>query len=103
MLTELTSLQKSAAQLPAHAQAGLHGLSDRVGVVATDVNNIVRSEAPVSEKLSKLREAVEQQVQPLLAGASAKVNNALNAVRGKTEETAEKANGTANGMANGSH
>ena len=71
MLSELHSLQASAAALPAQAQASLHGLSERVGTVIGEVTGILRSEAPVSEKLAQLRVAVEQQVQPLLNTASA--------------------------------
>ncbi len=59
MLSELQTLQKSAAQLPSQAQAGFQGLSERVGAVAGEVNSILRSEGPISDKLGKLKEAVE--------------------------------------------
>lgn len=106
MLTELAHLQASAAALPAQAQASLGGLTERVGVVIGDVKAVLSSDAPVADKLSKLRVAVEQQVQPLLAGATARVQGAVSAVRAKAEEVTKSSpkaatNGTANGTANG--
>ena len=69
--------------------------------VSITVNSILRSEGPISDKLGKLKEAVEHQVQPLLASASSTVNSALKAVRGKVEDEKDKPNGTANGTSNG--
>lgn len=101
MLSELQTLQKSAAQLPSQAQAGFQGLSERVGTVAGEVNSILRSEGPISDKLGKLKEAVEHQVQPLLASASSTVNSALSAVRGKVEDAKPNSDGAVNGSSNG--
>lgn len=101
MLSELQTLQKSAAQLPSQAQAGFQGLSERVGAVAGEVNSILRSEGPISDKLGKLKEAVEHQVQPLLASASSTVNNAMKAVRGKVDDAKTTSEGSVNGTANG--
>lgn len=100
MLTELAHLQASAADLPSHAQASLGGLTERVGVVIGDVKGVLASDAPVADKLGRLRVAIEQQVQPLLAGATARVQGAVSAVRAKAEEVTKsspKLNGTANG------
>lgn len=93
MLAELAQLQASAAALPAHAQAGLHGLSDHVGVAITEMRGVLRGDAPVKDKLAQLVQIVEQQVQPLLESASATVNGALKSVRGKGEETRGNAEG----------
>lgn len=100
MLTELHHLQTSAAQLPAQAQASLGGLTERVGTVIGDIKEVVAADAPVSDKLTRLREAVEHQVQPLLAGASARVQEVVGAVRAKTTKSAPgspEPNGVANG------
>lgn len=96
MLAELHSLQTSAAGLPAHAQASLHNLSERVGTVIGEVSGVLRSEAPVSEKLAKLRVTIEHQVQPLLDTATATAYEAMKAVRGE-----KPANGTVESVANG--
>ena len=114
MLTELHNIQKSAAQLPAHAQQSLHGLSERVSSVIGDVTAVIREDAPVSDKLGRLREAIEHQVQPLLETATATVHGAVKNIRGKTEAATEAAsdkvtgngaasvNGDTSGNANGS-
>ncbi|KAH8108779.1 hypothetical protein DFH11DRAFT_1631296 [Phellopilus nigrolimitatus] len=81
MLSELHSLQASAAALPAHAQTSLSGLSERVGTVIGQVKDTLRADAPVAEKLGQLRVTIEQQVKPLLAGASARAQGVANAVR----------------------
>lgn len=94
MLTELHSIQASAAALPANAQASLHGLSERVGPVIAEVKLVFLSDASIADKLSQLRTTIEQQVQPLLEGATARIK----AVRGQTEVTS---NGTVSVNGNG--
>ncbi|THH03165.1 hypothetical protein EW145_g6478 [Phellinidium pouzarii] len=84
MLTELNNLQASAATLPATVQASLGGLTERVGGVIGEVKGVLSSEAPVADKLAQLRATVEQQVQPLLSGATARVHDAMSAVRTKS-------------------
>lgn len=114
MVSELHNIQKSASQLPAQAQQSLHGLSERVTSVIGDVTAVLREDAPVSEKLGKLREAIEHQVQPLLQSASATLHGAVKNIRGKVESSdgdkvedkatgngSAKANGNANGNVNG--
>ena len=100
MLAELHSLQASAAALPAAAQASLNGLSERLNPVIGEVKDVLKSDAPVKEKLTKLRATVEQQVQPILAGATAKVQGAVNAVRARTlsESSKPKSGSESNGI-----
>lgn len=84
MVAELHSLQSSAAALPAAAQASLNGLSERLNPVISEVTDVLKSDAPVKDKLARLRATVEHQVQPILAGATARVQGAVNAVRSRT-------------------
>jgi len=101
MLSELHTLQSSAAALPAHAQASLHNLSERIGTVIGEVSGVLRSDAPVSEKLAQLRITIEHQVQPLLASATDTAYEAMKSMQRKSEETADKATNGAQEVANG--
>ncbi|EJC97725.1 uncharacterized protein FOMMEDRAFT_115046 [Fomitiporia mediterranea MF3/22] len=91
MVGELHGLQTSASALPAQAQSSLGGLSERLGPVINEVKEILRSDAPVKEKLARLRQTVEQQIQPILANATARLQDAVKAVRSRAESV------TANG------
>ncbi|KAI5122615.1 hypothetical protein M0805_008705 [Coniferiporia weirii] len=84
MLAELHGLQKSAAALPAQAQTSLNGLAERIGAVIGEVREVLAADAPVADRLAQLRVTVEQQVQPLLSGATARVQDAVNAVRARS-------------------
>lgn len=103
MLAELAHLQTSAAALPAHAQASLGGLAERIAAVIADLTHVKnRSSHPESgtipdseSAVARLKEALEKQVHPLLAGATARVQGAVNAVVGTKSPTlaSESANG----------
>ena len=106
MLAELAHLQTSAAALPAHAQASLGGLAERIAAVIADLTRVKSSQSesgslPESDSsaVARLKEALEKQVHPLLAGATARVQGAVNAVVGsKSAPASETANGH-NGVA----
>ncbi|TDL25105.1 hypothetical protein BD410DRAFT_837351, partial [Rickenella mellea] len=102
MLLELHRLQASTAALPSHLQAQLSGLS----ASAKDLSAIMTSDAPLGEKITKLRNTVEERVTPLLEGAKEAVEGALKAVTGTTSEKTHEAkekmtNGIGNGNQNG--
>lgn len=86
MLAELHTLQASAAALPSQAQASLNDLSSRLGPVIAEVKDTLTADAPVADKLARLRLTVEQQVKPILAGATARVQGAVSSVRARAED-----------------
>jgi len=103
MLSELQKLQTSTAALPAHLQSSFSGLSDGVGQTIGELRSIItEADVPLNEKAKRLRSMVEDKVNPLLAGASVKVQEAIGYVQGSAGKKAgSMPNGTANG--NGVH
>ena len=79
MLTELHSLQASASALP--TTLGLSNLQEKLKPVIGEVKEVLKSEAPMKEKVGKLRMVVEESVKPVLESASARAQEAVSAVR----------------------
>ncbi|KAL5480784.1 hypothetical protein ACEPAI_9724 [Sanghuangporus weigelae] len=96
MLNELHSLQASAAALP--SALGLNNLQEKLAPVIGEVKDVLKSEAPVKEKVGKLRKVVEESVKPILEVATARVQGAVNAVRARTVEGADSAKSAVNGV-----
>lgn len=69
----------------------------------SDISSILTSSDPLQEKVHKVRDTVQQRVNPLLEATSARVQEILNSLRGKAaaEKPTAAANGSGNGTANG--
>jgi hypothetical protein len=60
----------------------------------TDISNILTSSDPLNEKVVKVRDTVQQRVNPLLAATSSRVQEILESLRGKAVSANEENSNT---------
>lgn len=106
MLTELKGIQAGAYQLPSQVQSSLKDVSDGLTTSIHDLSGILSSDAPLNEKAGKVKDTVQQKVQPLLDAATSRVQEILRAISSRGQEVKETAEDTVeektqNGSANG--
>lgn len=106
MLAELKKNQAGIYQLPSQVQSSLKDVSDGLTTSIHELSGIISSDAPLNEKASKVKDTVQQKVQPLLNAATARVQEILRAISSRGQEAKETAeekvkekpqNGSANG------
>ncbi|KAI0726526.1 lipid droplet-associated perilipin protein [Fomitopsis betulina] len=90
MLSELHQVRATTAALPAHAQAAFADISQQLSSTITDLTVILRSEEPVHVKVTKVKDTVQEHVQPILAAAAARAQEMLNVVRTRLVEKSEQ-------------
>jgi len=106
MLTELRKIQTSTYQLPSQVQSSLKDVSDGLTTSIHELSCIISSDAPLNEKAGKLKDTVQQKVQPLLDAATSRVQEILKVISSHGQEAKERAQekvqeSTQNGSANG--
>jgi hypothetical protein len=106
MLTELKKIQTSTYQLPSQVQSSLKDVSDGLTTSIHELSGILSSDAPINEKAGKVKDTVQQKVQPLLDAATSRVQEILKVISSRGQEAKdsvqEKAQeSTQNGSANG--
>jgi hypothetical protein len=106
MLAELKRIQAGTYKLPSQVQSSLKDVSDGLTTSIHDLSGILSSDAPLNEKAGKIKDTVQQKVQPLLDAATSRVQEILKAVSSRGQEAKETAEGkakekTQNGAANG--
>lgn len=106
MLTELKKIQTGTYQLPSQVQSSLKDVSDGLTTSIHELSGIISSDAPLHEKAGKLKDTVQQKVQPLLDAATSRVQEILKAISSRGQEAKERAQekvqeNTQNGSANG--
>lgn len=106
MLTELKRIQTSTYQLPSQVQSNLKDVSDGLTTSIHELSGIISSDAPLNEKAGKVKDTVQQKVQPLLDAATSRVQDILKVISSRGQEAGERAqekvqesrqNGSANG------
>lgn len=98
MLSELGKIQTSTSKLPSHVQASLKDVSDGLTVSIHELRGIASSDASFSEKAGKVKDAVQQRIEPLLNATTSRVQEILKVISSRGQEAKEKAqNGSANG------
>ena len=106
MLSELKRIQASTYQLPSQVQSSLKDVSDSLTTSIHELSGIISSDAPLNDKAGKIKDTVQQKVQPLLHAATSRVQEILRAVSSRGQEAKEAAeeevkDKTQNGSANG--
>jgi len=108
MLCELKKIQTSTYQLPSQVQSSLKDISDGLTTSIHELSSIISSDAPFNEKAGKVKETVQQKVQPLLDAATCRVQEILKVISSRGQEAKEAAeekvqengqNGSVNGHA----
>ena len=101
----LRILQQSTAALPTQLHASFNDVSSHLSTAINDISAILTSQDPLNEKVGKVRETVQQRVNPILEASSARIQEILNSLRGKAtaekEVATEQVNGQPNGASNG--
>lgn len=91
----LESHQASTANLPTAVQTSFQDISAGMNKTITDLSAILTSSDPIPDKVHRVRDTVQERVEPLLAASAARVQEILNTVLRKptvdkpTEETTE--------------
>jgi uncharacterized protein YoxC len=106
MLAELKKVQAGTYQLPSQVQNSLKDISDGLTTSIHELSGIISSDVPFNEKAGKVKDTVQQKVQPLLNAATSRVQEILKAVSSRGQEAKETAeekvkDKTQNGSANG--
>ena len=106
MLAELKRIQAGTYQLPSQVQSSLQDVSDGLTTSIHELSGILSSDVPLNEKPGKVKDIVQQKVQPLLDAATSRVQEILKAISSRSQEVKETAQeevmeGTQNGSANG--
>ena len=106
MLAELKKIQASTYQLPYQVQSSLRDVSEGLTTSIHELSGIVSSDAPLNERAGKVKDTVQQKVQPLLDAATCRVQEILKVISSRGQEAKETAgekvqenaqNGSANG------
>ena len=108
MLTELKKIQTSTYQLPSQVQSSLKDVSDGLTTSIHELSAIISSDHPLNEKAGKIKDTVQQKVQPLLDSATSRVQEILKVISSRGQEAKERAqdkvqDNTQNGSADGHH
>lgn len=93
MVTELKKIQTSTYQLPSQVQSSLKDVSDGLATSMHELSGIISSNAPLNEKAGKLKDTVQQKVQPLLDAATSRVQDILKVISSRGQEAKERAEG----------
>lgn len=91
MLTELKKVQASTYQLPAQVQCSLKDVSDGLTTSIHELSGIISSDAPFNEKAGKVKDTVQQKVQPLLDATTSRVQEILKVISSRGQEAKEAA------------
>lgn len=100
-LIPIRSTQASTSTLPATVQSSFHDISTHLSNTITELSGILTSPEPFPDRMHKVRDTVQERVQPLLEASAARVQEILDSLRGKAGEKVEQTQNAANGDANG--
>ena len=105
ILAELKKVQAGTRQLPSQVQTNLKDVSDGLTTSIHELTGVLSSDAPLNEKAGKVKDTVQQKIQPLLHAATTRVQEILNAISSRGQEAKGMAEGKVkeaqNGSANG--
>ena len=88
-------VQASTAALPGTLQTAFQDVSTNLSSTINELSGILTSPDPLPEKAGKVRETVQERVQPILDTATTRVQEILGALKARlSEEKKEVTNGT---------
>lgn len=93
--------QASTSSLPATVQSSFHDITAQISNTITELSTILTSPEPFPDRVHKVRETVQERVQPLLEASACRVQEILDSLRGKAAEKVEETQNATNGDANG--
>jgi len=67
IMHQLDKIQATAKALPAHVQANIQPIQERLQQTLSSLAAILKSDSPMSDKATQVRQTVQKEVQPLLS------------------------------------
>jgi phosphoglycerate-specific signal transduction histidine kinase len=91
MLADLQTVKQATASLPSNIQDGLQVLNRELGATIHDLSIVIGDqELATSDKIYKVRDTVQQRVQPLLDATTAKISEILEGLKAKKVDGKKK-------------
>ena len=100
MVQQLHQVQSSMAALPGQAQAQFEPVQQHIASTIHDLSDILKTDAPLNDKVSRVSLTVRESVTPVLDAAADAIRSVLQRAEATTQQAAQTAqNGSANGTA----
>lgn len=77
MVTELQKVQAATAALPTNLQASFKPVQEKISGTISELSDVIKSDVPVNEKVTKVRATVQDSVTPVLETAAARLQDAI--------------------------
>ena len=81
--------QAATAALPANLQASFKPVQEKISGAISDLSSVIKSDLPVNEKVTKVRETVQDHVTPGLEAAAAKLQDAIRSLTARGDAAKE--------------
>ncbi|KAF8493427.1 hypothetical protein F5888DRAFT_821854 [Russula emetica] len=89
MVSELQKIQAATAALPSNLQASFKPVQEGIASTISDLSNVIKSDLPVNEKVSKLRLTVQDHVTPVLENAAVRLQDAIRSLTARVDAAGE--------------
>jgi hypothetical protein len=89
MVSELQKIQAATAAFPANLQASFKPVQDGIASTISDLTDVIKSDLPVNEKVSKLALTVQDHVTPVLETAAVRLQDAMRSLTVRVDAAGE--------------
>lgn len=96
LVQQLHQVQGSMAALPGQAHAQFEPVQQHIGRTIHDLSDILKTDAPLNDKLTRVSSTVRESVTPVLDAAADAIRAVIQRAEGTAQQTAQTAqNGSA--------
>ncbi|KAH9172748.1 hypothetical protein EDB89DRAFT_2220058 [Lactarius sanguifluus] len=89
MVTELQKVQAATAALPTNLQSTFKPVQEKISGTISELSDVIKSDIPVSEKVTKVRATVQDSVTPVLETAAARLQDAIRNLTARADAVKE--------------
>ena len=95
------SSQTATAALPVNLQASFKPVQEGIASTITNLSDVIKSDLPLNEKVSKVRTTVQDHVNPVLDTAAVRLQDAIRSLTARVDSATESGvpDNTGNGEA----